>query len=327
MSFFSPHVRLAAGITMAVAGAVFAAPAALHAQADSPGSEVYIRAQDLVGNGEGAAGRALVDSMLATARAGTPAYAEALFWRAALAQTAAEAERDYLRVSVEYPASPFAEDALLRLGMLELSRGNRRQAMQRFESLVLRYPTGRQRPRAQYWIGRTYFDDNRVSEGCTALEAARGATPADAIELRTQIDYYAQRCRGVTSAAPERVVGVAAPAGSAANAPVSGAPAAQPDPAPAAVAPAATPAAPSAAQPATGAVHYSVQIGAFTARADAERVAQQLRNNGHDARVDGDSSPFRVRIGRYGTREAAQARLNDLRRRQMDGFVTEVPAQ
>lgn len=305
-----------------------AAPAvAAQSGTDSPNAAVYARAQDLVGRGEGSAGRALVDSMLAAARAGTPAYGEALFWRAAFAQTAAEAERDYLRVSVEYPASPYAEDALLRLGMLELSRGDRRQALARFESVVIRYPTGRQRPRAQYWIGRTYFDDNRVSEGCTALEAARGATPADAIELRTQIDYYAQRCRGVTSAAPERVVGVAAPAGSAANAPVSGAPAAQPDPAPAAVAPAATPAAPSAAQPATGAVHYSVQIGAFTARADAERVAQQLRNNGHDARVDGDSSPFRVRIGRYGTREAAQARLNDLRRRQMDGFVTEVPAQ
>src|SRR5690606_295082 len=107
----------------------------------------------------------------------------------------------------------------------ELSRGDRRQALARFESVVIRYPTGRQRPRAQYWIGRTYFDDNRISEGCTALEAARGATPSDAVELRTQIDYYSQRCRGVTAAAPERVVGVAAPAGSAANAPVSGAPA------------------------------------------------------------------------------------------------------
>lgn len=321
--------RLSLVSSIAVVATAFFSPPVLEAQSgpNSPNSAVYARAQDLVGRGEGSAGRALVDSMLAAARAGTPDYGEALFWRAAFAQTAAEAERDYLRVSVEYPASPYAEDALLRLGMLELSRGDRRQALARFESVVIRYPTGRQRPRAQYWIGRTYFDDNRISEGCTALEAARGATPADAIELRTQIDYYSQRCRGVTAAAPERVVGVAAPAGSAANAPVSGAPATQPAQPPATQPQPAQPTPTSPAQGSTRAVQYSVQIGAFTARADAERVAQQLRNNGHDARVDGDTSPFRVRIGRYGTREAAQARLNELRRQRMDGFVAEVPAQ
>jgi TolA-binding protein len=321
MSFFSSHVRLAAGIAMAMAGAVVAAPAALHAQADSPSSEVYTRAQDLVGNGEGAAGRALVDSMLAAARAGTPAYAEALFWRAALAQTAAEAERDYLRVSVEYPASPFAEDALLRLGMLELSRGNRRQAMQRFESLVLRYPTGRQRPRAQYWIGRTYFDDNRIAEGCTALSAARSATPGEAVELITQIDYYAQRCRGVQPAAASDVVGVGAPA----STDVSPTPAPAPAPStPAPVASAPTTPAPSASAPA---VTYSVQVAAFPVRANAERYAARLRERGFDARVDGTSEPFRVRIGRYGTREAAMQRLQDLRRQSLDGFVAEVQGQ
>lgn len=302
-------------LASAVAGlAVTLAPAALAAQSvlDSPNAAVYARAQELVGSGEGDAGRAVVDSMLAAARAGTPEYAEALFWRAAFARTAAEAERDYLRVSVEYPTSPYAEDALLRLGMLELSRGDRRRALQRFESLVLRYPTGRQRPRAQYWIGRTYFDDNRIAEGCTALAAARDATPEDAVELRTQIDYYAQRCRTVQPAAPERVAGVSPTSVTDAG-----------TPAPVAPAPA-TPAAPAATAPA---VTYSVQVGAFPQRASAERLVRQLRDRGLDARVDGDTAPFRVRIGRYGTREMAAQRLAELRRQGMDGFVAEVQGQ
>src|SRR5690606_17364488 len=253
---------------------------------DSPNAGVYARAQELVGSGEGDAGRAVVDSMLAAARAGTPEYAEALFWRAAFARTAAEAERDYLRVSVEYPTSPYAEDALLRLGMLELSRGDRRRALQRFESLVLRYPTGRQRPRAQYWIGRTYFDDNRIAEGCTALSAARGATPGDAVELRTQIDYYAQRCRGVQPAAASSVAGVGAPpSGNAAASPQPSNPV-SPAPRPTTPAQATSPAPTTSATPTTtsapttsrtsapaAVVTYSVQVAAFPQKANADRYA------------------------------------------------------
>ena len=74
-------------------------------------------------------------------------------------------------------------------------------------------------------------------------------------------------------------------------------------------------------------VTYSVQVAAFPQKVNADRYAARLRERGFDARVDGTSEPFRVRIGRYGTREAATQRLQELRRQNLDGFIAEVPGQ
>ena len=64
------------------------------AQSASPAVDsVYQRARRMVSEGEGAAGRAIVDSLLRAAAEGTPAYGDALFWHGALAETAADAER------------------------------------------------------------------------------------------------------------------------------------------------------------------------------------------------------------------------------------------
>ncbi|MDQ3673475.1 MAG: hypothetical protein M3365_03740, partial [Gemmatimonadota bacterium] len=90
---------------------------------------MFLRARRLVADGNGAAGRALADSLLAAATPGTPRYAEALFWRASVASTAAAAERDYRLLSIEYPLSPRAEEALLRLAQLEMARGDRSLAL------------------------------------------------------------------------------------------------------------------------------------------------------------------------------------------------------
>ena len=55
---------------------------------------VFQRARRLVSEGNGAAGRALVDSVLGTTTPAAPEYPEALFWRASLATSSADAERD-----------------------------------------------------------------------------------------------------------------------------------------------------------------------------------------------------------------------------------------
>src|SRR3954470_18908402 len=75
---------------------------------------VFARARTLVVNGNGAAGRLLVDSVVAATEPDTPAYAEALYWRARLA-VGADAERDYRRILVDFPLSPRSGDALLQL--------------------------------------------------------------------------------------------------------------------------------------------------------------------------------------------------------------------
>ena len=108
-----------------VTGVVLAAAAASasHAQgtpaAATPiprpaNDSLYRRARKLVLEGNGAAGRALVDSLLARATTGTAEYGDALYWHGALSATLADAERDYRRVIVEYPLAFYADDARSR---------------------------------------------------------------------------------------------------------------------------------------------------------------------------------------------------------------------
>src|SRR5581483_4987237 len=110
------------------ASAVAAAKAQTSATRTPPTDSVFIRARQLVVSGNGAAGRLLVDSVVAVTTPDTPAYGEALYWRAALAASSADAERDYRRLVVEYPLSPRVPDALLQLAQLELARGDKQAA-------------------------------------------------------------------------------------------------------------------------------------------------------------------------------------------------------
>ena len=106
---------------------VRAAPAPAHAQsqAGANADSVFARARRLVASGNGAAGRLLVDSVLAATDPNTPQYADALYWRATLSTNGADAERDYRRIVVEYGASARSGDALLQLAQLESARGDR----------------------------------------------------------------------------------------------------------------------------------------------------------------------------------------------------------
>ena len=180
--------------TVAAAARAQTPPSTPVAVPEAPaGDSVFRRAQQLVGAGNGAAGRALVDSALAAAAPQSPAYAEALFWRASLAAGSAEAERDYRRLAVEFPLSPRSEDALLRLAQLELARGDRAMAVKHLERLTLEHPTGASRPRAAYWMARVLFEMNDVAGGCSAIAGARAyLTPGD-VELRNQIEFTARR--------------------------------------------------------------------------------------------------------------------------------------
>ena len=108
-----------------IAVALTCYPCASFAQGSPPGASdsVFRRAQRMANDGNAPAARMLVDSMLAVAREGSPEYADALFWRASLAESADAARRDYLRLTVEFSLSPRAEDALLRLAQIALSGG------------------------------------------------------------------------------------------------------------------------------------------------------------------------------------------------------------
>ena len=207
------------------------------ASADS----LYLRAQRMVMNGAGTDGRAIVDSLLRAARPGSAAHAEALYWRAALAETAAEAERDYLRLTIEYPLSARTADALYRLGQLELTRGNRTLALSRFERLAADFPDNPQRGRALLGMGRIYLDQRRLPQGCAAVAEAQRVARAQDVELRNQVTFLSRQCVGVNTtnarvadgAAADPAAAAAADPAAAPTAPASAAPVEEPVPAPA----------------------------------------------------------------------------------------------
>ena len=244
-----------------------------------------VRVERLIVAGDRSSGRVLADSLLAALPPESPRIADVLYWRAQSATSAADAERDYLRISIEHPFTARAPDALLALAQLEFARGDRSAARRRFDRLLRDYPKGKHVPRASLWSGRLALEERDIT-GCATLNAARPLVGPDEIELRNQLDYYILQC---DRAAPPDTVATTAPG--------------QP--------------------PAATGPQFSVQVAAYNTRRDATALATRLKGRGFDARVVGDKAPWRVRIGRYATRADAVAALARIRASQLNGMVVE----
>ena len=340
-----------------------------------PTDPVFVRAQGLVSDGNGAAGRALIDSVVAATPPNARLYPEALFWRATLASNAADAESDYKHLVVDYPLAPQAEDALLRLAQLELARGDRDGALTHLQRIPRDYPRSKSLARASYWTARVLFEKNDIPNACAANANALSKAAADEIELRNQIQYQGQRCpsipTSVASAKPPTVDATAsiAPATATASSTppnagvgtgtvVKPADTVQAKAASSSAKPEGTSAgephgakfpaereaskpsivdptkplktAPTTAVSKTGVTpspggKYSVQVAAYNHKPDASKLASSLVKRGYEARVDGDTVPFRVRIGRYSTAREAEKALANIKAKHMSGFVVRAP--
>jgi cell division septation protein DedD len=305
------------------------AQAAPLTRADSA-QAAFRRAQRLVTDGQGTEGRALADSMLNAAEPGSADEAEALFWRATLAESWDAAQRDYLRIMLEHDRSPRAGDAMLRLAQGEAARGDRDAALRYLERLARETPESPARGEAALWQGRLLMERGDRNGGCGVLRDSRTRVRPGALELENQYDYLLRGCPAANEAitAPSSMPSstpVPAPTG------VTGpptVPAPTPTPAPTPVqtpAPALPPATPPRTAP-TGAPMWSVQAAALSTLSEANAVVARLRARGYDARVDGTSAPFRVRFGMFPTRAAAAAALERFKSREKsDGFLVEVP--
>src|SRR4051812_50085957 len=110
---------------MVVTGAMlFCASTMANAQANSRASDpVFARAQAMVSDGNGAAGRALIDSMIAATPTGAPLYPQALFWRASLGAHAPRAGGGYWPHLGDHPLPPPTEKTLPCLGPPRPARG------------------------------------------------------------------------------------------------------------------------------------------------------------------------------------------------------------
>jgi cell division septation protein DedD len=268
---------------------------------------VFARARQLGVNGNGAAGRLLVDSVVAATDPETPTYAEALYWRAALAATSADAERDYRRVVVEYPLSARAGDALFQLAQLEIARGDRAAATTHLDRFLLENPTSADRSRAALMLVRLSFDENDPQHGCAVLRRTLPDVPTAEVELRNQLDYFSPRCVNVDST---RTGSVPAPESRDSTRRDS----TRRDSTRHNIG--------TAAQ--TTKAHYTLQVAAYGSRADADRLAKRLKARGLDVRIAGTAKLFRVRIGHYETRAAAAAAARELKAKKIDAFVTEI---
>ncbi len=286
--------------------------AALSAQTGtSPRADsVFASAKQLVLNGNGAAGRLLVDSVVAATNPDSAAYGEALYWRAALAATTADAERDYRRLVVEYPLSPRANEALLQLAQLESARGDRQAASTHLNRFLLENKTSPERGRAALLLVRLSFEQNDPQHGCVVLARSLREVPESEVELRNQLDYYSPRCENVDTTR------TASTAASARTAP------APTDSAKRDTTRRGTSAKATSATAAKG--RYTLQVAAYGSRADADRLAKRLEARGLDVRVVGQAKVFRVRVGRYETRAAAAAAARELKTKKIDAFVTEI---
>jgi cell division septation protein DedD len=279
---------------------------------------VFERAQQMVTAGQDAAGRAVIDSVVAATPEDTPRYAEALFWRAKLSKTAAAAERDYRRISVEYPLSPRAQESLLRLAQLEMTRGDRAKARVHFERIQREYPTGNTSVRASVALARLAFDDGDVATGCAAVATARAGLTAADLELRNQVEYYSPRCANL--AARDSAAKATPQSGSAAERPRDAgtdAAAARP-PASASSTTSTTSTASAAAR-----LEYSVQLAAYDTRPPADSLAKRLSARGYAVRVVGDTKPYRVRVGRYASRERATDAVRQMGKVNVRGVVVQ----
>jgi len=365
-----------------------------------PADPIFVRAQTLVSDGNGVAGRALIDSVIAKTPPTSQLYPQALFWRATLAANAADAESDYKHIVVDYPLAPQAEDALLRLAQLELARGDRDGALNHLQRIPRDYPRSKSLARASYWTARVLFEKNDIPNACAANANALAQADVSEIELRNQIQYQGQRCPAAAAVAttaavatptttpPASTTATISPAsGTASTTPTKTTAATSTPPKPAIPAPVEKPEAvdtvvatvkapslppktvptavskippnvavprpkppteandskpsivdPSKAPktvaekpeakrntPAPRGSGYSVQVAAYTHKAEADKLASSLSKRGYSARVDGSAAPFRVRIGRYATEHDAEDALKKLKSKHMDGFVVRAP--
>ena len=68
---------------------------------------------------------------------------------------------------------------------------------------------------------------------------------------------------------------------------------------------------------------YSVQVAAFPKQRDADALAEVLQQRGFEVRVWGTKAPFRVRVGRYATREEAEEARARMKASRVNGLVVE----
>jgi hypothetical protein len=239
-------------------------------QLPAPADSAIARALRLAGEKDSIGARRVLDS-LATSGESALVRGEAVYQQSRIASSAADRERILSGMVIDHPFSPRLPSALYDLGMLELARNDRdRAAVHLARYLSTSSPPDSARIPAALELGRLLLERGDLPRGCATLLVGQAELPETAIEVKNQFRFSVSRCQGVdTAAKPPK------------------------------------PEADSLPPPQrTGA--FTVQVAAYDTKNGADRLATTLRGQGLEARVIGTSKPFRVRVGRYATRQEAE---------------------
>ena len=241
-----------------------------------------VEALRLAQSGQVDSGRAIVRRLLATLAPGDSVFPQALLAAAKIAPDAQTVASNLNRIVVEYGTGPWADDALLLLTQLYFAQRDPAQTVQAAERLNRDYPDSPLRPRANFSAARAYFELKNETRGCELIQQALDGA-ADDVEFRNQVSFYASRC-SPPSTAPIATTTTSTPTSSDTTAKVPPPP--PPPPVPHA---------------------YAVQVLAVKSAVQVDDMLTRLKVMGFAARVVRDSTGFfKVRVGRYATREEAQ---------------------
>jgi hypothetical protein len=285
--------------------------------------------------GSGDSARVALSRLLQSMPASDPVYPEALYATALISPTAQEMQRYLQRVVVEHALSRWADDALLKLAQLEYASGNLPGTVRQLERIRADFPRSDVLGLAAFWAARAHFDLRDERSACRWIGTGLAATPAEATDVRAQLDAFARRCPGDllaagALAAPPResppAVSPATPSQAPASAdtvppaavdtvrparadttrplPADTIRLAAPAPAVQTPAPAAERAAPAVPRDAPA---FRIQVVAAGTQQAADAAVARLERLGFSARVVRDGGFLKVRAGSYATRAEANA--------------------
>jgi hypothetical protein len=286
----TPHLRPSrrvAAFTLVV-GMCFGRPAV--AQTDPRLVDVLRIAQE----GASDSARGIISRLLLQTPPTDSVYPQMLYTMGLVSRSVDEMRRNYTRVAVEFNNSSWADDAIYRLALLDYAGGNLASAARQLDRIRNDYPDSPLIATAAEWAARAFFEQKKVTEGCTWL--ALGLQHAnDDVELKNRLDYLNGRCvvQPVTAGTPATAADTATPTP--------------------------TPAAPVR----TG---FGVQVGAVNTQAAADKLAKDLKDAGFTSYIVKEGALFKVRAGPYPDRPKATQAAEQVRRKlNRSPFVVKEP--
>lgn len=251
-----------------VLGMLLALAAPLTAQTDARLVDALRMAQE----GSTDSARASVGQLLQATPPTDTLYPQVLYTAGLVSRNVEEMRRNFSRVAVEYTNSAWADDALMRLGLLDYASGDVVGALRQFERVRNDYPDSPLLASTSEWAARALFDQKKPAEACSWLVLGR-ETAGEDIELGNRLAFLSGRC--IAAPAPDTTT---------------------------------TPTTPEPTKP-TKPTGFGVQIGAVNTDAAALTLVANLTAAGFTGYVVQEKNLFKVRAGPWPDRAQAQQAL------------------